>query len=157
MLWTQHRDRYEVGGIVCRRIPYFTFKELTACMTTEDMATVGRLNAKRTAGATLTQEETDRLTEIAARWPVDALRAACTVPPMSEVDLRDRIASMPRRDADEAERVLDMCATPEVPKEDVADPLAVQMIARGMLAIDPADLTVGQGYAILAMLAPREG
>lgn len=155
MLWNQHRDRFEVAGIVCRRIPYFVFKELTACMTSEDMATVGRLNAKRQAGAVLTQEETDRLTEIASRWPVDGLRAACVVPPISEDQLREKIASMPRRDADEAERILDMCATPEVPEADLADPLAVRMAATGLLAIDPADLTAGQGYALLAMLTPK--
>ncbi len=156
MLWTQHRDRWEVAGRVARRIPYFTFKELTKDITAEDLGTIGRLNAKRMAGDTLTQEETDRLTAIASRWPVDDLRGACLVPPVSGDEVAALLDSLPRADASELERVLDLCATPEVPQDEITDPLAVQLIARG-IAIDPADLTVGQGYAILAMPSPREG
>lgn len=156
MLWTQHTERYTVGGHTARRVPYFAFKQLTAGITTEDMAAVGRLNAKRASGAVLDQAETDRLTEIASRWPVDALRGACMLPPMTAQEVTAMLDAMPRAQAQEAEAVLDMCATPDVPEDELTDPLAVLLVARGLLAIDPADITVGQGYAITAMLAPPE-
>ena len=156
MLWDQHRERYECGGYTVRRITYCKFREITSNMTDEDMARIGRLNAKRESGATLTQEETDTMSEIASRWPVDALRGACFVPPVSEGRCRDILARMPRRESEELEQVLDEYITPKIPQEDCLDPLALALVRTGGLGIDVADMTVGQGYAIAAMLAPKE-
>ncbi len=157
MLWDQHRDRFEAAGYTARRITYCKFKELTADMTAEDMAAVGRLNAKRQAGATLDPEETERLTEIAGRWPIDDLRGACMIPPRTGAEVREIMDGLPRRDAELLGAILDQCATPEIPKEDLADPLAIGLAARGGIGIDLADMTVGQGYALLALFSPREG
>ena len=152
MLWDQHRERYEAGGYVIRRIPYFKFRELTASVTDEDMAKIGRLNAKRESGATLSEEETATLTEIASRWPVDALRGASFVPPVSAQEGREILANLPREISEEMERKLDEYITPELSEKDCTDPLAVLLVATGGLGIDAADLTVGQGYAIVAMM-----
>ena len=80
MLWDQHRERFEAGGYIIRRITYCKFRELTRGITNKDMATIGRLNAKRESGATLDAEETATLTELAGKWPVDDLRGACFIP-----------------------------------------------------------------------------
>lgn len=157
MLWDQHRDRWAVGGHTVRRITYCKFAEITAGMTAEDMARIGRLNAKREGGTPLTAEEQDTLTAIAAKWPVDALRGACFVPPVSAQGAQEIIAQMARRDSEELERILDECITPSIPQEDIADPVALALVRTGGLGIDIADMTVGQGYAVAAMLAPREG
>ena len=157
MLWDQHRERYEIAGHTARRITYCKFTELTRHISTEDMATIGRLNAKRLSGDTLTQEETDRLTAIATKWPQDDLRGACLIPPTTGAEVRRILAELPRAQSEELERSLDACATPEIPQEDLQDPLALQLAARGGLGIDLADMTVGQGYAIIAMPTPREG
>ena len=152
MLWDQHRERYEAGGYVIRRIPYFKFREITASVTEEDMAKIGRLNAKRESGATLSPEETATLTEIAGKWPVDELRGASFIPPVSGVEVQKILAQMPRNLSEALEQKLDEFITPEIPKEDTEDPLAVLLIATGGLGIDCADLTIGQGYAIVAMM-----
>ncbi|MBQ6357395.1 MAG: hypothetical protein IJI97_00365 [Clostridia bacterium] len=125
-------------------------------MTDEDMARIGRLNAKRMSGATLTQEETDTLTEIASRWPIDALRGACFVPPVSAEGCRVKLAQMPRKDSERLEEILDDCITPSIDEKDVTDPLALALVRTGGLGIDIADMTVGQGYAIAAMLTGGE-
>ena len=59
---------------------------------------------------------------------------------------------MPRKLSEALELKLDEFITPEIPKEDTEDPLAVLLIATGGLGIDCADLTIGQGYAIVAMM-----
>ena len=82
VLWDQHRERYEAGGYVIRRVTYCKFRELTKDVTDEDMARIGRLNAKRESGAVLDEQETAVLTELAGKWPVDALRGACFIPPV---------------------------------------------------------------------------
>ena len=135
-----------------RRIPYFKFREITASVTEEDMAKIGRLNAKRESGATLSPEETATLTEIAGKWPVDELRGASFIPPVSGVEVQKILAQMPRNLSEALEQKLDEFITPEIPKEDTEDPLAVLLIATGGLGIDCADLTIGQGYAIVAMM-----
>ena len=135
-----------------RRIPYFKFREITASVSEEDMAKIGRLNAKRESGATLSPEETATLTEIAGKWPVDELRGAAFVPPVSGAEVREILANMPRKLSEALELKLDEFITPEIPKEDTEDPLAVLLIATGGLGIDCADLTIGQGYAIVAMM-----
>lgn len=135
-----------------RRIPYFKFREITASVTEEDMAKIGRLNAKRESGATLSPEETASLTEIASKWPVDELRGASFVPPVSGAEAQKILAQMPRNLSEALEQKLDEFITPEIPKEDTEDPLAVLLIATGGLGIDCADLTIGQGYAIVAMM-----
>lgn len=135
-----------------RRIPYFKFREITASVTEEDMAKIGRLNAKRESGATLSPEETATLTEIASKWPVDELRGASFVPPVSGAEAQKILAQMPRNLSEALEQKLDEFITPEIPKEDTEDPLAVLLIATGGLGIDCADLTIGQGYAIVAMM-----
>lgn len=135
-----------------RRIPYFKFREITASVTEEDMAKIGRLNAKRESGATLSPEETASLTEIASKWPVDELRGASFVPPVSGAEVQKILAQMPRNLSEALEQKLDEFITPEIPKEDTEDPLAVLLIATGGLGIDCADLTIGQGYAIVAMM-----
>ena len=152
MLWDQHRERYEAGGYVIRRIPYFRFRELTASVSDEDMAKIGRLNAKRESGATLSEEETASLTEIAGKWPVDELRGASFVPPVTGQEVQRILAELPRGISEALEAKLDEFITPEVSKEDTEDPLAVLLIATGGLGIDCADLTIGQGYAIVAMM-----
>ena len=156
MLWDQHRERIEIGGYTLRRITYCKFRELTASVSAEDMARIGRLNAKRESGATLSQEETDALAGIAAKWPVDALRGACFIPPVSAGRCREIIAELPRRTSEEAEQILDDLITPKIPQEDCLDPVALSLIRTGSIGIDIADMTVGQGYAIAAMLAPPE-
>ena len=156
MLWDQHRERYEAGGYVIRRIPYFRFRELTSSVTEEDMARIGRLNAKRESGATLSEEETKTLTEIAGKWPVEALRGACFVPPVSADRCAEILANMPRSASEDLERMLDQYITPEIPADDCTDPLAVLLVATGNLGIDAADMTVGQGYAVVAMMKGGE-
>ena len=156
MLWNQHRERYECGGFVIRRVPYFRFRELTSAMTDEDMARIGRLNAKRESGATLSEEETATLTEIASKWPIDALRGACFCPPVSGDKVQEILAELPRNKSEALERVLDQYTTPEIPKDDCTDPLAAVLVATGNLGIDAADITVGQGYAIVAMMKGGE-
>lgn len=153
MLWDQHRERYEAGGYVIRRITYCKFRELTRDVTDEDMARIGRLNAKRESGATLDADETATLTEIAGKWPVDDLRGACFIPPVSGAQAQEILASLPRRISENLERKLDEYTTPEIPTDDTADPLAVLLVATGNTGIDMADMTVGQGYAIVAMMA----
>ena len=152
MLWDQHRERYEAGGYTVRRITYCKFRELTKDVTDEDMARIGRLNAKRESGATLDADETATLTEIAGKWPVDNLRGACFIPPVSGAQAQEILASLPRRISEDLERKLDEYTTPEIPTDDTADPLAVLLVATGNTGIDMADMTVGQGYAIVAML-----
>lgn len=156
MLWDQHRERYEAGGYVIRRITYCKFRELTKGVTNEDMARIGRLNAKRESGATLTPEETDTLTEIAGKWPVDALRGACFIPPVSGEEVMAILAGLPRGISEDLEKKLDEYITPEISADDAQDPLAVLLVATGGLGIDFADMTVGQGYAITAMLKGGE-
>ena len=153
MLWDQHRERWAVGDAIVRRITYTKFRELTAGMTDEDMARIGRLNAKRMSGAQLSAEETDALAEIAGRWPIDALRGACFVPPVSAEGAREIIAQMPRKDSERLEDILDDCITPSIDEKDIRDPLALALVHTGGLGIDIADMTVGQGYAIAAMLS----
>lgn len=156
MLWDQHRERYEAGGYLIRRIPYCRFTELTRGVTAEDMAKIGRLNAKRESGATLTPEETDTLTSIAGKWPVDDLRGACFIPPVSGDKAMAILAELPRAISEDLEKKLDEYITPEIPADDTQDPLAMLLVATGGLGIDMADMTVGQGYAIVAMLT-KEG
>lgn len=153
VLWDQHRERYEAGGYVIRRVTYCKFRELTKDVTDEDMARIGRLNAKRESGAVLDEQETAVLTELAGKWPVDALRGACFVPPVSGQRAQEILADLPRAVSEDLERKLDEYTTPEIPAEDTQDPLAVLLAATGGLGIDVADMTVGQGYAIVAMMA----
>lgn len=156
MLWDQHRERYECGGYTIRRITYCKFRELTSAVTDEDMARIGRLNSKRESGAVLDDEETATLTEIAGRWPVDDLRGACFVPPVSGERCREILATMPRALSEDMERMLDQYITPEIPAKDTTDPTALLLVATGGLGIDIADMTVGQGFAIVAMLKGGE-
>lgn len=156
MLWDQHRERYECGGYIIRRVPYCKFRELTASMTDEDMARIGRLNAKRESGVELSQEETEALTAIASKWPIDDLRGACFVPPVSGSRAQEIIAELPRKKSEALEAMLDQYITPEIPTADTADPLATLLVATGGLGIDIADMTVGQGYAIVAMMKGGE-
>lgn len=157
MLWDQHRERYEAGGYVIRRVTYCKFRELTKDVTDEDMARIGRLNAKRESGAVLDEQETAVLTELAGKWPVDALRGACFIPPVSGQRAQEILADLPRAVSEDLERKLDEYTTPEIPAEDTQDPLAVLLAATGGLGIDVADMTVGQGYAIVAMLTAKGG
>lgn len=156
MLWDQHRERWTVGSYTVRRVTYCKFRELTAAISAEDMARIGRLNAKRESGATLTQEETDTLAAIASRWPVDDLRGACFVPPVSGSEARRILEDLPRRSSERLEQILDDCITPNIPQEDCADPVVLSLIRTGSIGIDVADMTVGQGYALAAMLTPPE-
>lgn len=156
MIWTEHRDRIQAGGRTIRRLPYWAFREITASFPAEDMAKIGRLNAKRESGATLTAEEQDTLMELAGRWPVDELRGACFIPPVSGEEARRILAELPRQDSEELERALDVFITPTVPTEaDIKDPLAVVLVATGGLGIDTADITAGQGIAISTMAGGR--
>ena len=157
MLWDQHRERYEAGGYVIRRVTYCKFRELTKGVTDEDMARIGRLNAKRESGVVLDEQETAVLTELAGKWPVDDLRGACFVPPVSGQRAQEILADLPRAVSEDLERKLDEYTTPEIPAEDTQDPLAVLLAATGGLGIDVADMTVGQGYAIVAMLSAKGG
>lgn len=157
MLWDQHRDRWVVGGYTARRIPYLKFVELTRDFPREDIARIGRLKAKRDSGADLTVEEQTALASIASKWPVDDLRGACLIPPVSGEAVRAILADLPRHESEDLERVLDVCIVPDIPEKDVADPLAIVLVARGALGIDIADMTAGQGMAVAGMLAPREG
>ena len=152
MLWDQHRERWTIGGTTIRRITYCKFREITADMTDEDMARIGRLNAKRMSGAQLSAEETDTLAGIAAKWPIDALRGACFIPPVSAEGAREIIAQMARKDSEKLEELLDECITPSIDEADITDPLALALVRTGGLGIDVADMTVGQGYAVAAML-----
>lgn len=157
MLWDQHRDRWAVGDVTVRRITYCKFRELTAgAVTEEELGRIGYLTTKRQSGATLSPEETEELTEIASRWPIDGLRGACFIPPVSAEGCRDKLAQMARKDSERLEEILDACITPDIPKEDVTDPLALALVRTGGLGIDAADLTVGQGFAIAAMLTGGE-
>ena len=157
MLWNQHRDRYTVGEYTARAIPYLTFTELTRCISTEEMADIGYLNAKRASGDTLTEDELARLRAIAVKWPQDDLRGACMIPPRTGAEVRQLLADLPRHQSEDLEALLDRCVTPDIPADDLKDPLAIQLLARGGLGIDIADMTVGQGMAIIQMLTPREG
>lgn len=75
-LWEQHRVRYSAGGATVRHIPYLRFRELTdGILDDAEMAALGRLQAKQASGAVLDHEETARLTAIAHKWPVRALKA----------------------------------------------------------------------------------
>ena len=152
MLWDQHRVRYEAGGIQARHVTYCRFMEITRDVPPEDLARIGRLNAKRQSGETLTQEETDTLTAIAARWPLDELRGACLIPPRTAQGTRDLLASMPRAASEELEAILDRCASPEIDEADLADPLALALVRTGGLGIDMADMTAGQGMAVARIL-----
>lgn len=155
MLWDQHRERFTAGEYTCRRIPYTKFRELTSSMSDEDMARIGRLNAKRESGAMLSPEETESLNAIASKWPIDDLRGACMIPPVSGEDMRGILARMPRGLSESFEAILDRCVTPEIPEQDALDPLAAVLAPVGGLGIDIADMTVGQGMALTAMLTPR--
>lgn len=157
MLWNQHRDRYTVGDHIARPIPYLAFKDFTREITAEEWAIIGRLNAKRQSGDTLTEEEAAKLQAIAVKWPQDDLRGACLVPPMTGEEVRALLATLPRSQSEDLEAILDRCATPDIPADDLQDPLVIQLLARGGLGIDIADMTVGQGMAIIQMLTPREG
>ena len=157
MLWDQHRERYGAGGYTVRRIPSCKFTEMTRGVSPEELAKLGRLNAKRESGVQLDQEDTDTLNAIASKWPVDALRGACFIPPVSAEKCRQILADMSRRDSEALEEILDDMITPEIPQEDCQDPVALALVRTGGLGIDVADMTVGQGYAIAAMLAtPQE-
>ena len=59
-------------------------------------------------------------------------------------------------DSEELEAVLERCMVPDF-EDGLGDELAVRLILTGGLAIDPADMTVAQGHAVLAILAPKEG
>ena len=157
MLWDQHLDRFTVGNHTARRITYCKFRELTASMSAEDIGRIGRLNAKRESGAPLTPEDESVLHDLLARWPIDEMRGACLIPPLSGEAVRDLLAQMGRAQSEELEHVLDVCIVPEIPASDVTDPLALELIVRGGLGIPISDMTVGQGYAIATMLAPKEG
>lgn len=156
MLWTQHRDRYEVAGYTARRLTYCDYRALTACMTAEDMAAIGRLNAKRQSGAALDAEETKRLASLASKWPIEELRGACLLPPVSGPRMREILDTLPRKDADALEEVLDRCTIPDF-EDGLGDELAVRLIMTGGLGIGIDDMTVAQGHAVLAILAPKEG
>lgn len=149
MLWTEHRDRVQAGGRTIRRLPYWAFKEITASFPAEDLARIGRLNAKRESGAQLTAEEQEKLMDLASRWPVDELRGACFIPPISGEETRQILAQMPREESENLEKALDVFITPTVPTDrDTEDPLAIVLVATGNLGIDTADMTAGQGIAI---------
>lgn len=156
MLWDQHRDRFTAGGYTARRITYWKFRELTSSVSSDDLARIGRLNAKRESGDPLTPEEQNDLAELASRWPVGALRGACLIPPVTAEECTRILAELPRAESEALEAVLDMCITPEIPEADIADPLALALVASGGLGIDTADMTVGQGLAIATMLNRRE-
>lgn len=152
MLWNEHRDRFTAGGYTARRVTYWDFRRITADYPAEDMARIGRLNAKRDSGVALTEEEQGTLMELASRWPIDELRGACLIPPVSGAEVRTILAGMPRADSEELERALDLFITPTVPAEqELKDPLAVVLVATGGLGIDTADMTAGQGIAISLM------
>ena len=153
MLWDQHRDRFTAGGYTARRITYWKFRELTSSVSSDDLARIGRLNAKRESGDPLTSEEQNNLMELASRWPVGALRGACLIPPVDATECARILAELPRAESEELERILDLCITPEIPEADLTDPLALALVASGGLGIDTADMTVGQGLAIATMLA----
>ena len=149
MFWTEHRDRVQAGGRTIRRLPYWAFKEITASFPAEDLGRIGRLNAKRDSGVALTEEEQQTLLELASRWPVDELRGACFIPPVSGAEARTILAQMPREESENLEKALDAFITPTVPTDrDTEDPLAVILVATGNLGIDTADMTAGQGIAI---------
>ncbi len=160
MLWDQHRERYTVetptAVYTARRITYWKFRELTASVSPDDLARIGRLNAKRESGDPLTPEEQNDLVELASRWPVGALRGACLIPPVDAEQCARILEMLPRKESEDLERILDMCITPEIPEADIADPLALALVASGGLGIDTADMTVGQGLAIATMLNRRE-
>ena len=149
MLWTEHRDRVRVGEYTIRRLTYWAFKEITAAFPASDLGRIGRLNAKRESGAPLTSEEQETLMELAGKWPVDELRGACFIPPVSGEEAQRILAQMPRAESEELEKALDVFITPTTPTEsEVKDPLAVLLVATGGLGIDTADMTAGQGIAI---------
>ena len=156
MLWDQHRDRFTAGGYTARRIAYWKFRELTASVSSDDLARIGRLNAKRESGDPLTAEEQNALMELASHWPVGALRGACLIPPVTAEECTRILAELPRAESEALEAILDMCITPEIPEADITDPLALALVATGGLGIDTADMTVGQGLAIATMLNRRE-
>lgn len=155
-LWTEHRERVQVGGRTIRRLTYWAFREITADYPAEDLGRIGRLNAKKESGVALTAEEQETLMELAGRWPVDELRGACLIPPVSGAEARRILAELPRAESEELEKALDVFITPTAPTEaDTKDPLAIIQIATGNLGIDTADVTVGQGIAITIMAGGR--
>ena len=87
--------------------------------------------------------------DLASRWPVDELRGACFIPPISGAEARTILAQMPREESENLEKALDVFITPTVPTDrDTEDPLAIVLVATGNLGIDTADMTAGQGIAI---------
>lgn len=153
MIWTEHRDRVQIGGRTIRRLTYWDLRRLTASITPADLARIGRLNAKRESGAGLTAEEQDTLMALAGQWPVDELRGACFIPPVSGEEARGILSQLPRAESEELERALDIFITPTAPTEsEIKDPLAIVLATTGGLGIDTADMTAGQGIAISMIL-----
>lgn len=153
MIWTEHRDRVQIGGRTIRRLTYWDLRRLTASITPADLARIGRLNAKRESGAGLTAEEQDTLMALAGQWPVDELRGACFIPPVSGEEARGILSQLPRAESEELERALDIFITPTTPTEsEIKDPLAIVLVTTGGLGIDTADMTAGQGIAISMIL-----
>ena len=152
MLWDQHRDRWTVADYLAKRITYCKYNELTASLSVEDRAKLGRLTAKMQSGATLTKEENDKLNALMASFPLDDLRGACLVPPTDGAGCRKILAELPRKQSEELERVLDRCIEPEIPEKEVSDPLAIALVATGGLGIDIADMTLGQGMAVAIIM-----
>ena len=151
-IWTEHRERVQVGEYTIRRLTYWDFRRITADYPAQDLGRIGRLNAKRESGVALTAEEQDTLMELAGRWPIDALRGACFIPPVSGEEAREILARLPRSESEALEKALDVFITPTVPTEaDTKDPLAIVLITTGGLGIDTADMTAGQGLAIALM------
>lgn len=152
MIWTEHRDRVQIGGRTIRRLTYWDLRRITASVTPADLARIGRLNAKRESGAGLTAEEQDTLMELAGKWPVDELRGACFIPPVSGEEARGILSKLPRAESEELEKALDIFITPTTPTEsEIKDPLAIVLVTTGGLGIDTADMTAGQGLAIALM------
>ena len=153
MIWTEHRDRFQAGGHTIRRVTYWDFRRITASFPVQDLARIGRLNAKRESGAQLSAEEQDTLMALAGQWPVDDLRGACFIPPVTGEEARRILADMPRAESEELEKALDIFITPTTPTEaDTKDPLAIVLVTTGGLGIDTADITAGQGIAISVII-----
>lgn len=156
-LWEQHRERYEAGGVTVRRITYLDFQRITdGLITEEEFAVLGRFNAKKESGATPTSEETARMSAIASKWPVRELKAQCFVPPVTPEEADRILGELSHRDALYIESCLERCISPDIPEADITDPLAIVLVASGGLGIDIADMTVGQGMAVVAMLTPQK-
>ncbi len=156
-LWEQHKTRYEAGGVVVRHITYLRFRRITdGILTDEELAALGRLNAKKEQGASLTAEETARMAAIASKWPILELKAACFVKPTLPEDVEGILDGLTKKEADWLDSMLERCIVPDIPEEDITDPLAIVLVASGGLGIDIADMTVGQGMAVVAMLTPKK-